>query len=261
MKKTLLVIIFITGFVALAISAGQLWRIAVFVDQHGFSARQLLGGNTGLVLSWLQLLLLAVVCVAAAGLLHDPRGRAGEGTLARDTVLETPRLTIRRFRKEDWRDLYEYLSDPEVVRYEPYGVYDQSMSKLEAQSRAEDDDFLAVCLRDGGKMIGNLYFAGRDFGTREIGYVFNPRYQKQGYATEAVEKLMDTAFRQWRVRKIIAMCDPRNDNSWHLLERVGFQREAHFREKASFKTDSTGKPIWHDAYEYGLLATEWQKDR
>lgn len=35
-------------------------------------------------------------------------------------VTESERLILRRYRKEDIQDLFEYLSDPEVVKYEPY---------------------------------------------------------------------------------------------------------------------------------------------
>ena len=38
-------------------------------------------------------------------------------------ILETERLILRRFTCDDWRDLYEYLSLEEVVRYEPYELY------------------------------------------------------------------------------------------------------------------------------------------
>ncbi len=36
------------------------------------------------------------------------------------TIKETDRLVLRRFCKEDLRDLFEYLSDEAVVRFEPY---------------------------------------------------------------------------------------------------------------------------------------------
>ena len=39
-------------------------------------------------------------------------------------ILETNRLILRRYREEDLRDLYEYLSDEEVVKYEPYRPMD-----------------------------------------------------------------------------------------------------------------------------------------
>ena len=35
-------------------------------------------------------------------------------------IIETNRLILRRYCKEDLQDLYEYLSDEEVVKYEPY---------------------------------------------------------------------------------------------------------------------------------------------
>ena len=36
------------------------------------------------------------------------------------TIAETERLVLRRYKKEDLQDLFEYLSDKEVVEYEPY---------------------------------------------------------------------------------------------------------------------------------------------
>ena len=35
-------------------------------------------------------------------------------------IAETERLILRRYKKEDVQDLFDYLSDKEVVRYEPY---------------------------------------------------------------------------------------------------------------------------------------------
>lgn len=48
-----------------------------------------------------------------------------------DIIMETERLIIRRFKAEDWQDLYDYLSKEEVVRYEPYGIYTEEESKKE----------------------------------------------------------------------------------------------------------------------------------
>ncbi|MCI9613149.1 MAG: GNAT family N-acetyltransferase, partial [Eubacterium sp.] len=35
-------------------------------------------------------------------------------------IAESERLILRRYKKEDLQDLFEYLSDEEVVKYEPY---------------------------------------------------------------------------------------------------------------------------------------------
>ena len=172
-------------------------------------------------------------------------------------VIETQRLLIRPFDPADWQDLHEYLSDGQVVRYEPYGVFMVDESRLEAVRRSNDPAFWAVCLKDGGKLIGNLYLAGQPFDTWELGYVFNARYQGKGYATEAAACLMEYAFERLGARRVIAMCNPLNTASWRLLERLGMRREGHLIRNIWFKRDEHAEPIWADTYEYAILAEEW----
>lgn len=169
----------------------------------------------------------------------------------------TERLFIRKFEPNDWQDLYEYLSDEEVVKFEPYHIYTESQAKEEAVRRGNDESFYAVCLKDNGKLIGNLYLGKGDFDTWELGYVFNRKYQGKGYATEGAKALLDYAFTQLGARRIIAMCSPRNDHSWKLLERLQMRREGLLIQNVYFKTDSNGEPIWLDTYMYGVLKKEW----
>jgi [ribosomal protein S5]-alanine N-acetyltransferase len=171
--------------------------------------------------------------------------------------LVSERLLIRYFRPDDWQDLVEYLSDPEVVRFEPYDVYSEEQAQQEAIRRAGDKAFYAVCLIGTGKMIGNLYLAKGDFDTWELGYVFNRRYQGQGYATESARILISHAFANFGARRIVAYCSKTNENSHKLLERLGMRREGLFLQNVSFKTDAQGEPIWFDSYAYAVLATEW----
>ncbi|MFP4017448.1 MAG: GNAT family N-acetyltransferase, partial [Halanaerobiales bacterium] len=113
------------------------------------------------------------------------------------TRLETDRLVIRRFKDDDWVDLFEYLSLEEVVKYEPYEVFNEEECKNEAKRREKDDAFWAVCLKEERKLIGNLYFnqqQPREFMTWEIGYVFNPSYYGKGYATEACKRMLKYGF-------------------------------------------------------------------
>lgn len=48
-------------------------------------------------------------------------------------VAETERLILRRYKKEDLQDLFEYLSDKDVVEYEPYKTmtFDEAKENLE----------------------------------------------------------------------------------------------------------------------------------
>jgi len=174
-------------------------------------------------------------------------------------MLSTERLTLRRFQPEDWRDLYEYLSDPEVVRFEPYEVFTEEQAKKEAIRRTADASFYAVCLRESGKLIGNLYLGKGNFDTWELGYVFNRKYQGRGFAFESASALIDYAFEQLNARRIIAMCSTENVRSWRLLDRLGLRREGLLIQNVCFKTNIHGEPIWLDTYEYAILKSEWQK--
>lgn len=176
-------------------------------------------------------------------------------------MITTARLVLRRFAPDDADALHGYLSRPEAVHFEPYGLQSRQDCVLEARRRSGDPDFLAVCLADTGELVGNLYFHPEEpaaWRTSELGYVFHPDHWGHGYATEAVRGLLDAAFAEWGVRRVTARCNPENTASWRLLERVGFRREGHLLAAASFADDEQGNPVWHDTYLYGLLASEWE---
>jgi RimJ/RimL family protein N-acetyltransferase len=107
-------------------------------------------------------------------------------------------------------------------------------------------------------MIGNLYFHRLDYGTWELGYVFNAAYQGKGYAFESACALMDYAFQRLDVRRISGMCNPSNERSWHLMEKLHMRREGNLKQNIYFKRDRNDDPVWQDTYEYAILKDEWQ---
>lgn len=172
-----------------------------------------------------------------------------------DIIAETGRLILRRYTKEDLHDLHEYLSDEEVVRFEPYKPQTIDEVKENLEWRIGSDEMVAVELKDSHKMIGNVYLGKRDFETLEIGYVFNRNYWGHGYAAESCKALINQAFTSG-VHRICAECDPRNENSWRLLESLGFRREAHLLKNVYFWRDESGNPLWKDTYLYAKLDTD-----
>lgn len=167
-------------------------------------------------------------------------------------IAETERLVLRRFKKSDLNDLYEYLSDEEVVKYEPHKPMTLEEVEDNLKWRISTDEMIAVELKSNGKMIGNVYLGRRDFEAMEIGYVFNRSYWGKGYAKESCEKLIASAFTEG-VHRIYAECDPQNTGSWKLLEALGFEREKHLRENVYFWKDAENRPIWKDTYIYAKL--------
>lgn len=168
------------------------------------------------------------------------------------STLETERLILRQYRENDLQDLYEYLSDSEVVKYEPYKPMNLEETKKNLAWRISTDEMIAVELKETHKMIGNIYLGQRDFNSLELGYVFNRSFWGYGYAKESCRALINKSFASG-THRIYAECDPLNPNSWQLLESLGFLREAHLKQNVYFWTDDSGSPIWKDTYIYARL--------
>lgn len=165
--------------------------------------------------------------------------------------LETDRLILRSYSKTDLMDLFEYLSDPEVVKYEPYRSMMLDDVRGELDRRILSDELVAVELKSTGKLIGNIYLGNKDNNVLEIGFAFNKEYSKQGYAKEGCTALINEAF-STGTEKIIAQCDPENESSWLFLERLGFIRTSHLKKNVYFWKNKTSEPTWKDTYIYTL---------
>jgi ribosomal-protein-alanine N-acetyltransferase len=173
--------------------------------------------------------------------------------------IETGRLIIRGFDSSDWRDLFEYLSDPDIYIYEPGEPTTPQQAKELAQQRSDGTDFWAVVLKQQGKVIGHLHFKQiepHELLTWELGYIFNPAYQRCGCASEAALALVRYAFANYGTHRVVAHCNPDNVASWKVLERVGFKREGLLRKNVYFRKAADGTPLWTDTYEYGILETD-----
>ena len=166
--------------------------------------------------------------------------------------LETERLILRNFLETDYDDLYEFLSKRKDEKFEAYPGITYENGREHLRYRVGSDEFYAIELKESGKVIGNVYFANRDFEAKEVGYIVNKNYQRKGYATEAIQAVIKHGFENG-VHRVFAECDPRNECSWKLLESLGFTREALFHQNVYFQKDEQGNPIWQDTYVYALL--------
>ena len=90
----------------------------------------------------------------------------------------------------------------------------------------------------------------------ELGWCLDPRYEGNGYATEAVTELMRICFEDLGLRRVTANCFADNAASWRLMERVGMRRELHTVSESLHRCGE-----WLDGLGYALLAEEWRSGR
>ena len=113
---------------------------------------------------------------------------------------------------------------------------------------------LGVALQATNRIIGEvtLLWHSAEHRQGEIGFVFNPQFQGQGYATEAALAMLALGFEELRLHRIYGRCDALNVPSFKLMERLGMRREAHFIHNEIFKGQ------WGDELVYAMLETEWR---
>ena len=175
--------------------------------------------------------------------------------------LETERLILRDFVRDDWQRVLEYQSDPLYLRYNhwdertPEAVQKFIGRFLDHQQQEPRIKYqVAVTLKSNDLLIGNCGVRMDTIGAveAEIGYELDPNYWNQGYATEAAHAIVDFGFSHFGVHRIWADCVADNVGSAHVLEKLGMKLEGRFRENRYYKDR------WWDSLYYAILEEEWQ---
>jgi RimJ/RimL family protein N-acetyltransferase len=173
-------------------------------------------------------------------------------------TLTTERLVLRHVTAEDVPALYRLFRDPEVMRYwSSPPLKDQRAAAalqvdIEEHFRHRTLFQWGLCRRDTPELVGTctLVRVAPEHRRAEIGYALGRSYWGCGYMGEAVRALVRFAFGNLGLHRLEADIDPRNIPSLRLVERLGFRREGHLRERYF-----VGGEI-QDAVIYGLLRTE-----
>ena len=160
-------------------------------------------------------------------------------------TLETERLILRGFRKEDLDAHAATLGDPEVMRH----IGGEAVSREDAWRRLLSGVGMwplvgsgpwAVELRSDGRMVGHCGFFQFQrammpliLGEPEMGWIFDRSVHGQGIAFEACSAALAWADQQLAPKSYPAIIDLENGPSMRLAERLGFAREADaiYREK------------------------------
>ncbi|MFZ5880031.1 MAG: GNAT family N-acetyltransferase [Chloroflexota bacterium] len=177
--------------------------------------------------------------------------------------LLTERLLLRRFHESDLDAFRAYRNDPEVFQYQ--GWQTPYLREMAAEFIAEMKDAIpgregywfqaAIQRRSDYTLLGDVAFCPQRGNPRQayLGFTLARRFWGQGYAGEAVGAVLGFLFGELDMHRLIAVCDAENANSYRLLERLGFRREAHHVESYP------GADGWRDEYVYALLEREWPR--
>ncbi len=159
--------------------------------------------------------------------------------------LETERLVLRDYEREDAGPVHYWHRDPEVMKHLG-GVTHPELAEFEAfmetiaskyqayRSRGLPWSALIVLERESWRPVGTGLLKpipavdGTDLDEIEIGWHLARHVWGRGYATEMGRALLDAAFTEAKLDHVNALVDPANHASARVCERLGMKEQERF---------------------------------
>ncbi|MEF8771630.1 GNAT family N-acetyltransferase [Halodesulfurarchaeum sp.] len=182
---------------------------------------------------------------------------------------QADRVALRTVEQEDAPFLKAHANDP-AIRV-PLTFTGPTTLAEQEEYIEEDDDGAAFLVTVAGEETGyndeyvvdseppvepigflTLFHVDEAAGSANIAYWITPSAQQQGYMSEAAPLLLDYAFGQRRLHRVVARALENNTASQQLLESLGFTREGTERDAKFVEGDH------RDVARYSLLAPEWR---
>ena len=157
-------------------------------------------------------------------------------------VLHTPRLLLREVMPEDAEEIFRMRSNPNVNRFiareEMQDVDDAQklVEKVRGNYAAQNGIAWAAQLRGSGNIIGTCGFNRIEHANlrAELGGELSPELWGKNIAFEGVKEIVRFGMKELNLHSIEARIMAGNLGAVALVEKLGFVKEAHFREHIYF---------------------------
>lgn len=179
-------------------------------------------------------------------------------------MLETKRLILRRWEKNDAESLFEYAKDPDVG---PIAGWPAHRSIEESRNVIKNvfngKEAYAICLKTDNKAIGavELKLNGHTDMTErddecELGYWLGKPFWGQGIVPEAVKEMLRHAFEDLGIKTVWVGYYEGNIKSKRVQEKCGFRYR--------WKSEDVAVPLLHEkrtGHVSSMTRDQWQWDR
>lgn len=147
-------------------------------------------------------------------------------------IIETERLILKDMSMEDAEDLLRLHSDPLVQKYTGEAIItsiEAMRDRIKKRTTTYKKDGFGrwiTILKDGMQFVGWSGLAYLpEFDEVDIGYRFLQDFWGRGLATEASNGILDYAFDDLKLKRIIAIAMKDNLASIRVMEKIGMQFE------------------------------------
>lgn len=165
-------------------------------------------------------------------------------------ILTTERLTLRKIRKDDYKDMFVYTQKPEVAKYVSWSVHKnkndtKKLCKMwEAEYKNTDRYNWAIVF--GGKVIGNIDVVAHVGDTALLGWQIDSTHWNKGIMTEAASAVRDFLFDEVGFERLESCHISVNIGSGRVMQKIGmkeipFEKSLHYQLKG--ETEADGLPL------------------
>lgn len=145
-------------------------------------------------------------------------------------IAQTKRTVIRELELNDIDKLFELYADGEICKYtEDLYPYEEELEFQRAyinhMYRFYGYGMWLVFSKETGELIGRAGLEHREYNDEtelELGYVIGTKYQRQGYATEVCQAVINIATEITDFPRINCLIEAENKASIGLAEKLGF---------------------------------------
>lgn len=163
--------------------------------------------------------------------------------MKRVPVLKTERLTLRGISEADTQMIVRLRSNPDVYKFftAPHEITEQEHITWYKNSYLLNENRIDWMAFDASGIFVGIFGIKRDNQDSfeaEVSYILSPEQYKKGYATEAVERLIQFCREEWHCYYVTAEIHEDNRESIHFVKKLGFVQDRiiglfwHFKRNA-----------------------------
>ncbi len=172
--------------------------------------------------------------------------------------LETERLWLRPFTKDDAEALFAYAKNPNVgphAGWKPHANVQESEAVLKEIFLV--NQMWAIIEKSSQRLIGSIGLEPDKrrpgIASKELGYSLAEEFWGKGLMTEAAQAVITYAFEEMNLDMLAICTGPTNERSARVIEKCGFRYEGTTRYCYKIYDGSI-----RDSRCYSLLKKEWE---
>jgi Acetyltransferases, including N-acetylases of ribosomal proteins len=175
-------------------------------------------------------------------------------------TLQTDRLTLRAFRREDLADFYEYSKNPNVGPRAGWAPHTSLLEARQVLSSLRKRMAWAIVEKSTDRLIGTIDLHQDQIrptiGVLALGYSLAESTWGRGYATEAARELVRHVFEDLQLPVLAANHYVTNPASGRVLQKCGFRLEGTLRQAGKLFDDSV-----YDRVCYSITREEYDQQQ